>query len=354
MKKKFMLFVIVFTLLVLISSFACAGEVIKLKFANYFPPTHRHSVIMDEFSKRLNKDLAGKAEITYYGGGTLLTAPRMAAGLTSGIADIGLSHVGYTRGRFPVMEIFGLPVGCPSPWIGFHVVNDFFNRFKPKEWDDYHPLMFTTSTTTIVQTINKQVKTLDDMKGLKIRGTGRVADIVKALGAVPIPIEMIDIYESLRRGVIDGNMGNMEQLKGWKTGEVIKYVTTSWKIGSTDTFYVVMSKRKWDSIPADVQKVIMSVTNEYKEKWALLWNDIDLEGVEFLKRQGGQIIPLDDAETARWIKAADPVVADFKKDLISKGYSAGEVDSWISFIKDRIEYWKGQEKSTKIQTVYKY
>ena len=77
-----------------ISSFAHAAEIIKLKFASYFPPMHQHSVIMDEFTKRLNKELAGKVEITYYGGGTLLSAPKMAAGLTSGIADIGLSHVG--------------------------------------------------------------------------------------------------------------------------------------------------------------------------------------------------------------------------------------------------------------------
>lgn len=344
----------VFTLLFLISSSAHAAEVIKLKFANYFPLTHKHSVIMDEFTKRLNKDLAGKVEITYYGGGTLLTAPRMAAGLTSGIADIGLSHVGYTRGRFPVMEIFGLPIGCPSPWIGFQAANDFFDKFKPQEWNDYHPLMFTTSTTTIVQTVSKPVKTLADMKGLKIRGTGRVADIVKALGAVPLPVGMVDMYESLRRGVIHGNMGNMEQLKGWKTGEVIKYVTTSWKIGSTDTFYVVMSKQKWDSLPNDVQKIITSVTEEYKEKWALLWNEIDLEGVKFFESQGGQIIPLDDAEAARWVKATEPVVDDFKRDLVSRGYAADEVDSWISYIKDRIEYWKDREKAKKIPTVYKY
>ena len=354
MSKKLISFAFVFILLFLISSFAHAAEVIKLKFANYFPLTHKHSVIMDEFTKRLNKDLAGKVEITYYGGGTLLTAPKMAAGLTSGIADIGLSHVGYTRGRFPVMEIFGLPIGCPSPWIGSHVANDFFNKFNPKEWNNYHPLMFTTSSPTIVQSINKQVKTIDNMKGLKIRGTGRVADIVKSLGATPIPIEMADMYESLRRGVIDGNMGPMEQLKGWKTGEVIKYVTTSWTIGSMDTFYVVMNKRKWDSLPVDIQKVITSVTNEYKEKWALQWNDIDLEGAKFLTSQGGQIINLNDAEAARWVKAAEPVVFDFKKDLVSKGYSAGEVDSWMIFIKDRIKYWKAREKAYKIQTVYKY
>ena len=337
-----------------ISSFAHAAEAIKIIFASYFPPMHQHSIIMDEFTKRLNKELAGKVEITYHGGGTLLSAPKMAAGLTSGIADIGLSHVGYTRERFPVMEIFGLPIGCPSPWIGLHVADDFFQKFKPKEWDDYHPLMFTTSATTIIHTTKKPVHKLEDMKGLKIRATGRLADLTQALGATPVPIGMPDMYESLRKNVVDGTMSNMETLKGWKTGEVIKYATTSWKVGSCDTFYVVMSKKKWDSLPADVQKVITNVTSEYKEKWAVLWNDIDIEGLDFFKKQGGEVIPLDDTELARWAKAAEPVTAGFKKDLMGKGYQAGEIDGWLSFIKERIEYWKGQEKAKKIATVYKY
>lgn len=337
-----------------LSSLAHAGEVIKLKFASYFPPTHQHSVIMDEYTKRLNKELAGKLEIDYLTGGTLLSAPKMAAGVTSGIADIGLSHVGYTRDRFPVMEIFGLPLAFPSPWIGLHVANDFYDKFKPKEWGEYHPLMFTTSATTIIHTVKKPVRKLEDMKGLKIRATGRLADLTQALGATPVPIGMPDMYESLKKGVVDGTMSNMETLKGWKTGEVIRFATTTWKVGSCDTFYVVMSKKKWDSLPADVQKVVSDVTNEYKEKWAVLWNDIDIEGLDFFKKQGGEVISLDDAEIARWTKASASVTEGFKKDLMGKGYQSGEIDGWLSYIKERIEYWKGQEKAKKIATVYSY
>jgi TRAP-type C4-dicarboxylate transport system substrate-binding protein len=354
MRKKATGVACIVLLVFFISSFAHAAEVIKLKFANYFPPMHQHSVIMDEYTKRLNKELTGKVEISYHGGGTLLSAPKMAAGLTSGIADIGLSHVGYTRDRFPVMEIFGLPIASPSPWIGLHVADDFFAKFKPKEWDEYHPLMFTTSATTIIHTTKKPVRKLEEMKGLKIRATGRLADLTSALGATPVPIGMPDMYESLRKGVVDGTMSNMETLKGWKTGEVIKYATTTWKVGSCDTFYVVMSKKKWDSLPADVQKIITSVTEEYKEKWAVLWNDIDIEGLDFFKKQGGEVISLDDAELARWAKAAEPVTAGFKKDLMGKGYQTGEIDGWLGFIKERIEYWKGQEKAKNIATVYKY
>ena len=105
------------------------------------------------------------------------------------------------------MEVMELPMGFPSAWIATHVANDFYNKFKPKEWDTFHPLMFSNCPPNIVQTIKKPVKTLDELKGMKIRGTGRIGDIVKALGAIPMPIETVDLYETMRRGVIDGNLG---------------------------------------------------------------------------------------------------------------------------------------------------
>ncbi len=352
MVKKFVVpfFVVSF---ILFSTLANA-DVIKLKFANYFPPTHMNSVMMGKYCEELSKKLAGKVEITQYTGGTLLTAPKVAAGVASGVADIGLSHCSYSRGRFPVMEIMELPLGFPSSWIASHVAMDFYAKFKPKEWDAYHALMFSTSPPNVVQTVKKPVRTIEDIKGLKIRGTGRIGDIVKALGAVPMPIETVDLYDALRRGVVDGTYTPLETLKGFKYGEVEKYASATWKVGSVFQFYVVMNKRKWDSLPKDVQKTIDDFSKEFHARWAVEWNKIDIEGREYFTKLGGQVLPVSDAEQAKMVKAVEPVIVDFKKDLVAKGYKAAEVDGWIAFIKERIEYWKGQEKARKIPTAYQY
>jgi hypothetical protein len=99
---------------------------------------------------------------------------------------------------------------------------------------------------------------------------------------------------------------------------------------------------------------MVEFSNEFIERWAVEWNNIDIEGREFFLKQGGQIIPLSDAESARWIKAAQPVIEDYKKDLVSKGFKAADVDNWLKYIQERIEYWKGQEKAKKIPTAYQY
>lgn len=335
-------------------STAAAAQVIELSLANYMPVLHINSVLMGKFCDEVNKRLAGKVKITQYTGGTLLTAPKMAAGVASGIADLGLAHCSYSRGRFPVMELTELPLGAPSSFVLTHVINDFYNKFKPKEWEAYHPLMFSASPPSVIQTVNKPVRSLEDLKGLKIRGTGRSGDVVKALGATVVPIEMMDMYDALRRGVMDGNMGPFEQLKSFKTGDILRFHTTSYMAGSGYTFYVIFNRAKWNSLPAEAKQVFTELAAQYIDLWAVEWNKTDIVGKEFFLEKGGQIIPLADAEMARWSKAVEVVIADYKKDMTAKGFSAAEVDSWISFIKERIAYWKGQEKARKIPTAYTY
>ena len=175
-----------------------------------------------------------------------------------------------------------------------------------------------------------------------------MADVIKALGAVPIPLEMPDVYESLRRAVIDGVTVDLSTLKYWKFADVVKYVTADWRLGTGYTFYFVMNKAKWNSLPADIKKIFVEVSNETREKQAVLWNEMDIEGKEVFTKAGGQILPLSDAETAKWVKAVEPVISAYKKDMVSKGHKEAEIDSWLSYIKERTEYWRKEEKQRKV------
>lgn len=131
------------------------------------------------------------------------------------------------------------------------------------------------------------------------------------------------------------------------SGEVLKYVTSAWEIGSVYTFYVLMNKKKWDALPSDVQKVMADYNKDFLEKWPGEWNKIDREGLEFFKKNGGQIVTISQAENARWVKAVEPIVQTHEKELVSKGYKTEEVDSWVKFMRERIEYWHGQQKALK-------
>lgn len=317
-----------------------APEVFKFKFANYFPPPSYQSIVLEEFCREVEKRTNGRVKFDYYPGGALLTAPAMFEGILTGIADIGYSHVEYSPGRMPVTEVVDMPLGYPSAWVSSQVANDFYNEFKPKEFDDVKVLFMNTSNPNLIIS-KKPVYKLEDLKGLTIRAPGRVGDVVKALGGTPAPTPMMEVYDAIAKGVIDGVCSPYETLKTFKFGEVVDYTTVSWQVGSVYCFYVAMNKDSYDKLKLvpEVKEIFDEVCGEYKERFALAWNMMDFEGKEFAKAQGVEFIELSPEEAAKWMEAVEPVIDNYVKEMVGKGYSETEVRGWIEFIKERTEYW---------------
>jgi TRAP-type transport system periplasmic protein len=354
MKKKLFLGLFVISLILTMFSASHGAEVIKLTFSSFLPPVHPLSVLESQFCDEVKKRTNGRVEISYYSSGTLTGATQIYNGIIEGVSDMGMTAVGFTMGRFPLSELFTLPLGFPSAWVSGKVANDFYEKFKPKEYDKFHVLYLSGVGPFIIQSLKKPVRTMEDLKGLKLRAPGIIGETAKLLGATPLPLEMSDAYEALRRGVLDGILGPTEMLSDWKVGELEKYVTASWKVGSSHVWYLAMNKDKWNSLPPDVQKVFTEVAAEYKEKIFVSRNQSDIRGKEFLEKNGGKMIDLSDAESARWIKAVKPLIDNYKKELVSKGFSAKEIDGYLSYIAERIEYWKKIEKEKGIPRPYNY
>ncbi|MBM3302072.1 MAG: TRAP transporter substrate-binding protein, partial [Deltaproteobacteria bacterium] len=261
-----------------------ASQVIELKFANYFPPPARHSKLCEEFIADLERRTGGRVKVQFFAGGSLLKAPAMFQGVTTGIADIGFSHVEYTPGRMPVTEAVGLPLGYPSGWVANQVANDFYDQFKPKEWKDVEVLWMHTSTPNVIIS-KKPVRTLEDLKGMTLRAPGTIGDTVKALGATPAPTPVMEVYDAMSKGVIDGVNIPFETLKTFRFAEVAKFTTASWQVGNVYPFYVIMNKNSYKKLTPELKQIFDRLCGEFKERCALMWNLIDFEGKEFAIQQ---------------------------------------------------------------------
>lgn len=325
-----------------INSTAHSADVIQLKFANYFPPPAPHSKICEDFIADVEKRTNGRVKIQYFAGGSLLKAPQMYEGVTTGIADIGLAHVEYTPGRFPVTEICDLPLGYPSGWVANQVVNDFYRNFQPKEWNDVHILWMHASNPNVVIS-KKPVRSLADMKGLTIRAPGRVGDTIKALGATPAPTPIMETYDGIAKGVLDGVNTPYETLRTFRFAEVAKHVTSSWQVGNLYTFYVAMNKNKYNSLPPDIKQIFDELSGEYRERMALMWNSIDFLGKNFATSKGVEFIDLTSAQAATWENATKPVIEDYVKKMVAAGNSEDEVRGWLAYLNDRINYWTDKQ-----------
>jgi len=205
--------VLSFSMLLFFSSQVFSAP-IELKWANYFPIGTAHTKICEEFIKDIEAKTGGQVKFSYYPAGTLLTAPKMYDGVEKGMADLGFANIGYTFGRFKATEVLDMPFGYNTEWVATHVANDFYKKYKPKEWDKVHVLSFSICGLNVLQTATKPVYKLEDLKGMNIRGTGYVGEVVSALGGTPRAIPTPEAYDAVLKKVIDGLYISMGDVKG--------------------------------------------------------------------------------------------------------------------------------------------
>jgi TRAP-type C4-dicarboxylate transport system substrate-binding protein len=295
----------------------------KLTYSVCWPAPHRLTVLATEWAKEIEKRTDARVQITVFAGGMLTPCDKCFDGVAKGISDIGMSVLGYTRGKFPLTEVIDLPLGSKSGLASTKLINEYYERFKPKEFDEVKVMYFHAHGPGLVHT-KRPVNKLEDMKGLKIRCTGLAAKIVTAFGGTPVAMPMGETYDALSRGVVDGSMAPQEALFGWKWGEVVKFTTEDWGGSYSSGMFVVMNKDKWNALPPDVQKIIERINEEWIEKYGKTWDEIDKEGRDYTLKLGNKIISLSKEENERWAKAVRPLLDDYVKNMKDKGLPGEE------------------------------
>ncbi len=297
----------------------------KLTYSNFFPPGHIQSKLAESWCKEVEKRTNGQVVVEYFPGQTLTKAKQVYDGVVEGISDVGFSVFAYTRGRFPVIAAVDLPLGYTSGTVATKVINAVYKKFQPKELTDTKVMYLHAHGPGLIHTKSKPVHKMEDMKGLKFRGHGTSALVVKALGGTPVPKPMPETYQMLQKGVVDGAVYPFEANKGWKLGEVTRFATADFTAAYTTSFFVVMNKGKWNSISAANQKIIEQINMEWIDKHAEAWDTSDAKGIVFFLNQGGQIIGLDAKEGERWKKAVAPIIEDYKANMNKKGFKGTEI-----------------------------
>jgi TRAP-type C4-dicarboxylate transport system substrate-binding protein len=333
MKKQLAFLTIMAVVIGVALASPAAAQTTNLTYSIFFPPSHGQCKAAMSWAKEIEKRTNGQVAIQIFPTGTLTKPQQCYDGVVNGISDIGMSVFAYTRGRFPVMEALDLPLGYPSGKVATRAANAFYNQFKPAELNDVKVLYLHAHGPGLLHT-QKAVRSMDDMRGLKIRSTGLSARIVKALGGVPVAMPQPAAYEALQKGVVEGTFAPMETLKGWKQAEVIKFTTDTRATGYTTAMYVVMNRGKWAKLPADVQKVFEEVSQEWIDVHGEQWDKDDAAGREYTLSLGNQILELSDEETARWEKAIQPIMDDYATAANAKGLDG---TAYVSTLKELIK-----------------
>jgi TRAP-type transport system periplasmic protein len=297
-------------------------KVMALNFSDMQPADNKISIYMGQWCKEVEKRTNGKIKITHFPNSTLTPAPQTYAAVIKGIADLGFSFPSYTKGRFPLTEVIDLPLGYKKVAVGGRMVNEYYKKFKPKEFDEVKVLfLYTTQPHHMFTKV--PVNNLEDFKGLKMRTSGTTAAVTKALGGLPVAMPITDAYDSLSKGVVNGISINYEPMKGWKLAEVVSHCT-EYASEYAHAYYMVMNKNKWNALSPDTQKIIEKINEEWIEGFGPLWDDLEKEGKEVFTQRGGKTIVLSKQEDARWTERLRPVLDDYVQDMKSKGLPGQE------------------------------
>ena len=317
------------------------AQAVNLTLASFFPATHFvNTKMVKQWVDEIKEATNGEVKITTYPAQTLLTAKETYDGVVSGTADIGIVSFAYTRGRFPVMEAFEIPgVYFGSCTATGMVATEGVKHFNPKELSDTK-LMFIYAPGPGSLYTKKEVKSLSDLSGMRIRATGLTAKSIKALGATPVAMGMPDVYEALSKGVIDGNIAPPEVLKGFKQAEITRYITILPPVYNA-LHCLAMNKKKWESLSPKVRQAIEKINAEFVLKAGQMWDgQMKENGIDYgINDYKMKINRLSDADYDKAGSLMQPILDDYVARMNKKGLPGKDI---LDFVKQKAAIYSKQ------------
>jgi len=303
-----------------------AQEVITLKVQHFLGPqsTVQHLHLEPwcaKIAKASNMRLKCQIYPAMQLGGT---PPQLFDQVKDGVVDIVSTVPTYQAGRFLKSEVFELPFMAKTAKGGSRALWEYIQKYSLDEFKGVKILVAHIHDGSELHFARKNVATLEDLKGLKIRAPTRIGTrVLAALGAVPVQMPAPQVTESLSKGVIDGASLPWEVVPVLKAQEVTKFHTETGpgRPKMTNTIFVVaMNEAKYNSLPPDLRKVIDANSGADASAWAgEVWDGTIAPGRKTATDRGNTITVLSETEYRRWEKATASVDDEWVNDVSAKG-----------------------------------
>ncbi len=272
-------------------------------------------------------------KVTLFSGGTLSPPTQTYDSLVKGTFDVGTSLLSYTTGRFPLTDVLDLPLGYNSGYQATHLANAYYKKFRPKEFDDVKIMYLHAHGPSYIHT-KKPISKLEEIKGLRIKSTGLSSKIVTALGGTPVTMPITETYDAIQKGLADGLLLHLEVLKTFRFGELLKCTILDHGMSNTTASFVAMNKKKWDSLPKDIQQIIEQINEEWIEKQAKLYIELDKDGEDYLLQSGNKMVKVSKEEQAKTAAKMKPILEGYVQATKAKGLPGDEA---LKFCQDYLK-----------------
>jgi TRAP-type C4-dicarboxylate transport system substrate-binding protein len=317
--RKSLLFLLLPVLVLAFASTASA-ESVNLKLASFMAPNHvQHKEVIEPWAKEIAKASGVDFKVTIFAAGALGKPPEHYDMAAKGIADLSFPILAYSPGRFRLSSVFELPFMFTTAEQTSGALWKVYEKYSKDEFKDVKVLWLFQHGPAHIFTTKKQIKTLGDMKGLKMRCTNPFANgALNVVGAVPVFMPVPEVYPALERGVIDGTTISYEGLVAFKQEGVTKYAceVTLYSLNMA----IVMNKKKFDSLPEAVKKAIDANSGlVMSQKAGKAFDVAEITAKKIAVKKGMKANTLSPEELVMWKSESQAVWDKWAADMEAKG-----------------------------------
>ncbi|MGO1501514.1 MAG: C4-dicarboxylate TRAP transporter substrate-binding protein [Marinobacter sp.] len=301
----------IFTAIVILFSLVSqASAELVLRYAEGSPNRGTRAEALEYFAKEVKDLSSGEMSVEIHWGGALIKFSAIMDGVASGTADMGTVLSAYNPKKLGSLSIGDIPLATSDPWVGMRAMYELetTNEQLQESLAKQGLVYVSNYTSTGVQfecVEGKQILTVDDIKGKRMRASATYGNVLNDLGANMVNMTYGDLYQALDSGLIDCMGSYFYTMRAYKTYEVVSTVTrVDW--GQLMGFAIAMNQYTWDDMTAEQQDVIREAGSRMVDHFAQLQiEDIDVVAKNLESGEWGRTVPITVMDTDERQKILD-------------------------------------------------
>jgi tripartite ATP-independent transporter DctP family solute receptor len=304
------------TLIALAAALAFAGAAhaqMEIKLGHVGEPGSLFQKSADEYAKRANAKLGGKAKVVVYGSSQLGSDEELVQKLKLGTVDMALPST-VMSSQVDLFGVFEMPYLVKDRQHMARIEKElFWAKLEPEaEKKGLRVIAVWENGFRQITNSKRPIRTPADLAGIKLRvpgGKWRVK-MFQAYGANPSPMKFSEVFTALQTGVMDGEENPFTQIYSAKFQEVQKYLSLTGHVYTPA--YLTVGKAKWESMPADVRKVLEDTA---KETQAYVYETAAKDDDELLGKLKAAGMQVNEADKDAFIAASKAIYEEFGKEV---------------------------------------
>jgi len=285
----------------------------EIKLGHVGEPGSLFQKSADEFARRANAKLGGKAKVIVYGSSQLGGDKEMIQKLKLGTLDMAVPST-VMSSEVDMLGIFEMPyIVKDRAHMGRIEKEIYWPTIEPEvEKKGLRVLAIWENGVRHITNNKRPIKVPADLQGIKLRvpeGKWRVK-MFQAYGANPSPMKFSELFTALQTGVMDGEENPFTQIYSAKLQEVQKYLSLSGHVYTPA--YLTVGAKRWDGLPADIRKTLEDTA---KETQAFVYETAARDDDELLAKLKKEGMQVNDVDKDAFVAASKSIYDDFGKEV---------------------------------------